>query len=190
MLHSYHTLKIQIFQEKTGYFTETKDVNACLFSFPILCYTKDMTDIKKTILQKASGETRLDPDQQRIYMGTFRERVVLILTFDQVQAQTFQDKLPILCRDLSARFQPLTLKLSPSLSDRLQIAIIKTAQSLGLTTSIIDEKVGHSPYALVFHTDHAVDQEDISLEAVFPNLVKQEEKKEEQKTSFWKKLFG
>ncbi|ABP90469.1 hypothetical protein SSU98_1512 [Streptococcus suis 98HAH33] len=31
LLHSYHTLKEGIFQEKTGYFTERNNVNAFLF---------------------------------------------------------------------------------------------------------------------------------------------------------------
>ncbi|WP_275107660.1 DUF1694 domain-containing protein [Streptococcus suis] len=34
-----------------------------------------MNDLNTTILQKASGETRLNPDEQRLYMGTYRERV-------------------------------------------------------------------------------------------------------------------
>ncbi|HFI0567825.1 TPA: DUF1694 domain-containing protein [Streptococcus suis] len=149
-----------------------------------------MTDLHTTILQKASGETRLNPDEQRQYMGTYRERVVLVITFDELAKEAVTNHFENICQKLTTSYSPLYLKLSPLLSDKQQISLMKVAQTIGITTAIIDEKVANCPYALVFHTDHAVDQDDTSLEATFPNLVKQEEKKEEQKPSFWKKLFG
>ncbi|MFX3960301.1 DUF1694 domain-containing protein, partial [Streptococcus suis] len=48
-----------------------------------------MTDLQKTILQKASGESRLDPDQQRLYMGTFRERVLLTISSSEALSKEF-----------------------------------------------------------------------------------------------------
>ena len=190
MLHSYHTLKEGIFQEKTGYFTERNNVNAFLCIYTGICYTKTMTDLHTTILQKASGETRLNPDEQRLYMGTSRERVVLLLTFEDLANELVILAFDTICQKLANSYIPLFLKLSPSLADKQQISLMKLAQAHGITTSIIDEKIGQSPYALVFHTDHAVDLEKVDLEAVFPNLVKKEEKKKDSKPSFWKKLFG
>ncbi|HFU4465475.1 TPA: DUF1694 domain-containing protein [Streptococcus suis] len=149
-----------------------------------------MTDLQKTILQKASGETRLNPDEQRHYMGTYRERVVLVITFDELAKEAITNHFENICQKLATSYSPLYLKLSPLLSDKQQISLMKVAQTIGITAAIIDEKVANCPYALVFHTDHAVDQEEISLEATFPNLIKQEEKKEDAKPSFWKKLFG
>ncbi|HFI0346097.1 DUF1694 domain-containing protein [Streptococcus suis] len=149
-----------------------------------------MTDLHTTILQKASGETRLNPDQQRQYMGTYRERVVLVLTFDELVHENVNSRFDTICQKLASHYLPLFLKLSPSLSDKQQISLMKVAQTYGITSAIIDEKIGQSPYALVFHTDHAIDMEDISLATTFPNLVQTVEKKEDTKPSFWKKLFG
>ncbi|HFI0273563.1 MULTISPECIES: DUF1694 domain-containing protein [Streptococcus] len=149
-----------------------------------------MTDLHSTILQKASGETRLDPDQQRKYMGTFRERVVLILNFEEANHPDLAKNFASICQKLLSETSPLFLKLSPSLSDSLQIALMKIAQQGSITASIIDEKVGASPYALLFHTDHAVDKEDIAFAANFPEWMTKTEKKEDTKPSFWKKLFG
>ncbi|HEM3577759.1 TPA: DUF1694 domain-containing protein [Streptococcus suis] len=149
-----------------------------------------MTDLHTTILQKASGETRLNPDQQRQYMGTYRERVVLVLTFDELVHENVNSRFDTICQKLASHYPPLFLKLSPSLSDKQQISLMKVAQTYGITSAIIDEKIGQSPYALVFHTDHAIDMEDISLATTFPNLVQTVEKKEDTKPSFWKKLFG
>ncbi|MDQ8764787.1 DUF1694 domain-containing protein [Streptococcus ruminantium] len=149
-----------------------------------------MNDLHTTILQKASGETRFNPDEQRLYMGTYRERVVLLISFEEIQKQQFIHNFDSICQQLSSSHIPLFLKLSPSLSDRLQVSFMKMAQTHTITTSIIDEKIGQSPYALVFHTDHAIDKEKITLEDVFPKLITKEEKKKEEKPSFWKKLFG
>ncbi|HFI0716696.1 TPA: DUF1694 domain-containing protein [Streptococcus suis] len=149
-----------------------------------------MTDLHTTILQKASGESRLNPDEQRQYMGTYRERVVLVLTFDELVHENVNSRFDTICQKLASHYLPLFLKLSPSLSDKQQISLMKVAQTYGITSAIIDEKIGHSPYALVFHTDQAIDKEDISLAATFPNLVQTVEKKEDTKPSFWKKLFG
>ncbi|HEM5996969.1 TPA: YueI family protein [Streptococcus suis] len=150
-----------------------------------------MTDLHTTILQKASGESRLNPDEQRQYMGTYRERVVLVITFDELAKEAITNQFENICQKLVNSYSPLYLKLSPLLSDKQQISLMKVAQTIGIATAIIDEKVANCPYALVFHTDHAVDQEEISLEATFPNLIsKLEEKKEDAKPSFWKKLFG
>lgn len=190
MLHCYHTLKARNFQEKIGIFTERTYVNACLCKIGGLCYTFLMNDLNTNLLQKASGETRLNPDEQRLYMNTFRERVLLVITFEEIQQAGVQAGFHDLANQLSARHAPLFLKLAPSLSDSLQIRLMKEAQDLGITTSIIDEKVANCPFALVFHTDHAVNLEDIQLASQFPQLLTGNEKKEEKKPSFWKKLFG
>ncbi|MFU8762259.1 DUF1694 domain-containing protein [Streptococcus suis] len=119
-----------------------------------------MNDLNTTILQKASGETRLNPDEQRLYMGTYRERVVLIVSFDDLSSEVVGNKFDTICQKLANRYSPLFLKLSPALSDKQQISLLKIAQTFGITTAIIDEKIGQSPYALVFHTNHAVDNEE------------------------------
>lgn len=48
-----------------------------------------MTELDNKILQKASGENRLDPDQQRYYLGTYKERVVLHLSLKEAQKKSF-----------------------------------------------------------------------------------------------------
>lgn len=149
-----------------------------------------MNDLNTTILQKASGETRSNPDEQRLYMGTYRERVVLIVSFDDLSSEVVGNKFDTICQKLANSYSPLFLKLSPTLSDKQQISLLKIAQNFGITTAIIDEKVANCPFALVFHTDHAVNLEDIQLASQFPQLLTGNEKKEEKKPSFWKKLFG
>ena len=42
-----------------------------------------MTDINKTILEKAAGPTRFNPDEQRKFLGTFEERVLASCSIEQ-----------------------------------------------------------------------------------------------------------
>ena len=149
-----------------------------------------MTDLQKTILQKASGENRLDPDQQRLYMGTFRERVLLILTFSEATSKDFQGHFSAICKELKNKYPQLFLKISPNLSDALQISLMKEAQAIQITTTIVDEKLAASQFALLFHTDHAVDLENISLDHIFPDLFKQTPTETKEKKGFWQKFFG
>ena len=149
-----------------------------------------MTDLQKTILQKASGENRLDPDQQRLYMGTFRERVLLTLSFSEATSKDFQGQFSAICKELKGKYPQLFLKISPNLSDSLQISLMKEAQAIQITTTIVDEKLAASQFALLFHTDHAVDLENISLDHIFPDLFKQTPPETKEKKGFWQKFFG
>ena len=143
-----------------------------------------MTDLQKTILQKASGENRLDPDQQRLYMGTFRERVLLTLSFSEATSKDFQGHFSDICKELKDKYPQLFLKISPNLSDSLQISLMKEAQAIQITTTIVDEKLAASQFALLFHTDHAVDLEHISLDQVFQiYLNKRHQKRKKRKDS-------
>ena len=149
-----------------------------------------MTDLNQTILQKASGETRLNPDEQRLYMGTFRERVLLVLSFEEATTPSIQQQFVRICKTLKEEDTSLYLKISPKLSDALQISYMKEAQEKQLTVSIIDEKSAISPYALLFHTDHAVNQEQIGLAEKFPELLEIPKSQSNKKKGFWQKLFG
>ena len=150
-----------------------------------------MTDLQKIILQKATGENRLDPDQQRVYMGTFRERVLLTLSFSDAFSQELQDGFSSICQDLKSKYPQLFLKISPNLSDTLQISLMKKAQAINIITTIVDEKLSSSPYALLFHTDYAVDLEYVSLENQFPTILKKiKTDSKPEKIRFWQRMFG
>ena len=86
-----------------------------------------MTDLDKQILQKATGETRLNPDEQRRYFGTFRERVVLTIALQEAQTEGIQKTFSQALERLSQTFSPLSVKISPKLSTETQIFYMKKA---------------------------------------------------------------
>ncbi|MFC3928463.1 YueI family protein [Streptococcus caprae] len=146
-------------------------------------------DINETLTRAAHGENRLDPDQQRQFLGTFRERVVIAVSLEQAQQEETLRFFPNFLNQESANDPNLSLKISPALSMAKQMAYLKLAQEVHIDATIVDETSANSPYGLVLHTDHAIDKENIDF--IIPEETATSTKKEpEEKKSFWKKLFG
>ncbi|MGT2783955.1 YueI family protein [Streptococcus merionis] len=150
-----------------------------------------MTDINQTILKKASGENRLKPDEQRYYLGTYKERVLLTVKLTDVSSDPIKNHFSHLLSDFQAKETSLTLKISGKLDDSLQLFYLKLAQESGIASSIIDEVDNSSPLGLVLHTNHAINQEKLDIKEQFPNIIQKPSPspKASQKT-FWSKLFG
>ncbi|MDQ0222521.1 YueI family protein [Streptococcus moroccensis] len=150
-----------------------------------------MKDLNETILQKASGENRLNPDQQRLYLGTYRERVLLVATIEQANRLEEMHGLAALFDHYQQSIAPLTLKLSSHLSQSAQTFYMKLAQEKQIPFSLIEENTNQSSYGLVVHTDHAINQETIDVLELLPKKQATESRQSEMpKKSFWSKLFG
>ena len=98
-----------------------------------------MTSLENKVLQCASGEKRLNPDELRQYFGTYAERVVLAVLLENTEKKTVIDNFPQILKDLLAVYPNLSLKLSPKLADQTQFTYIKTAQALNISATIVDE---------------------------------------------------
>lgn len=84
-----------------------------------------MTSLENKVLQCASGEKRLNPDELRQYFGTYAERVVLAVLLENAEKKTVIDHFPQILKDLQAVYPNLSLKLSPKLADQIQFTYIK-----------------------------------------------------------------
>ncbi|MGT2934819.1 DUF1694 domain-containing protein [Streptococcus castoreus] len=152
-----------------------------------------MKTLDDKLLKSALGEKRLNPDQQRYYLGTYAERVVLNaplkgITQEEVKAY-LEKELPI----LSMRHKPLFLKISSKLDTNYQMVYMKLAKQNDLPATIITEKKMTSPFALVLHTDHALNLEETRIEVLLSQAKKEEAltpQKSEKPKSFWQKLFN
>lgn len=144
--------------------------------------------LDQTIIQKASGENRLDPDQQRRYLGTFAERVVLLASLADAHHPNLIKQLPDILSSYDARHQPLALKLSSQMDSSAQMTYLKTAQHLNLPATIVTEEKATSPYGFVLHTDHAVDLDAVDITSRYPGIF-EKQKEASAKKSWWQKLF-
>lgn len=152
-----------------------------------------MAQLEQQLLQKASGETRLNPDEQRYYSGTFRERVLLTVSSELARSQAVKDNFSKILAELSEMVTPMIVKLTPKLSSSDQMYYMKLANQAGINATIVHEASSHSPFAIVIHTDHAVDfpDDEIAIETRFSQLLTPEKDKQKpQKKSFLQKLFS
>ena len=145
-----------------------------------------MTDINKTILEKAAGPTRFNPDEQRRFLETYEERVIASCTLEEAREQ-----YSTILTDISDRFHPVLVKISPALDESSQLQYLKKTKDLGLVASIVSDDCRHSPFGLIIHTDHPSGISPTDMNLQYPNLFeKKEETASPEKKPFWKRLFS
>ena len=143
-----------------------------------------MTSLENKVLQCASGEKRLNPDELRQYFGTYAERVVLAVLLENAEKKTVIDHL-------QAVYPNLSLKLSPKLADQIQFTYIKTAQALNISATIVDEAKAHSPYGLIVHSNQAENLDKVLFSELYPDILAPTETEPvTEKKGFFAKLFG
>lgn len=150
-----------------------------------------MTSLEKKVLQCASGEKRLNPDELRHYFGTYAERVVLAILLENAEKKAVIEEFPKILKDLSLTYPHLSLKLSPNLADQTQFTYIKSAQALNISATIVDEAKAHSPYGIIVHSDKAENLDEVLLSEIHPDiLAPQKTEQAVTKKGFFAKLFG
>ena len=107
-----------------------------------------MERLDDKLLQGALGEKRFNPDEQRHYLGTYAERVVLSLPLENAQDNRVKDYLESELPNLALTYRPLTLKISSLLAPNYQMLYMKLAKQYELAATIVTEKHMTSPFAL------------------------------------------
>lgn len=150
-----------------------------------------MTDINNTIMEKAAGPTRFNPDEQRRFLETYEERVIASCTLKEARDKMYLEQYSTILTDISDRFHPVLVKISPVLDESSQLQYLKKTKDLGLVASIVSDDCRHSPFGLIIHTDHPSGISPTDMNLQYPNLFeKKEETASTEKKSFWKRLFG
>ncbi|MGT2846272.1 DUF1694 domain-containing protein [Streptococcus massiliensis] len=149
-----------------------------------------MTDLNKTIMEKAQGNVKLNPDEQRKFLETFAERVIATCSLEEVNNPNLKEHFKDILTEIAAKYQPVFIKISPELESKEQIFFMKIAKELGCEATIVSSNCQHSPFALVIHTDQPVDLKNKDLFAQYPDLLGLARQQDNPpKQSFWKKLF-
>lgn len=150
-----------------------------------------MDKINDKLLQAANGEHRLKPQEQKKYLGTFAERVVLTVSLTDAKSQLFQDHFAHICQELIARYQQLAVKINGQLPISQQMTLMKIAQTANLPTTVINEEHSHSPYGLIIHSSQAQDLTTTDVRECFPTIFEPKTAQTQPKqSSFWQRLFG
>lgn len=145
--------------------------------------------IDKKLLEAAAGEHRFNPDQQRLYLGTLAERVILSVILDDATNVTIQQAFPKILLDLHTKYPDLRMKLSASLNQQTCLFFLKAAQEQGIPGTIIDEEKAKSPYGIIVHAQEAVTIPNTDIRANFSQFLTAESETH-SKMPFWQKWFS
>ena len=147
-----------------------------------------MTDVSKQILEKANGGIKLNPDEQRRFLGTFEERVLGYAELATANDDKFQKGFLTILETLKKETEPLFVKISPQVVFEKQVYYLKQAKDADCQATIVSEDHNSSPFGLVIHSDVPVQTSEKDLRKAFSDLWQEKETK--APTSLWKKWFG
>ena len=147
-----------------------------------------MTDVSKQILEKAHGGLKLNPDEQRRFLGTFEERVLGYADLQIADDDKFKNGFLTILETFKKETQPLFVKISPQVEFDKQVFYLKQAKDADCQATIVSEDHNSSPFGLIIHSDAPVQINEKDLKKAFPDLWQEKETK--APTSLWKKWFG
>ena len=147
-----------------------------------------MTDVSKKILEKANGGLKLNPDEQRRFLGTFEERVLGYAELATANDDKFQKAFLTILETFKKETEPLFVKISPQVVFDKQVYYLKQAKDADCQATIVSEDHNSSPFGLVIHSDVPVQTSEKDLRKAFSDLWQEKETK--VPTSLWKKWFG
>lgn len=148
-----------------------------------------MTDLSKQILEKANGGLKLNPDEQRRFLGTFEERVLGYADLETADDDKFKNGFLTIIETFKKETQPLFVKISPQVEFDKQVFYLKQSKDADCQATIVSEDHTPSPFGLVIHSDAPVQTSEKDLRKAFSDLWQEKEMKKAP-TSLWKKWFG
>ena len=148
-----------------------------------------MTDLSKQLLEKAHGGPKLNPDEQRRYLGTFEERVLGYADVETANSLQLQKGFLTILEHFQEKTEPLFVKISPTIEFDKQVFYLKEAKKTNSQATIVSDDHITSPFGLVIHTNEPVQVDEKDLRLAFSDLW-EEKKAEAPKKSIWKKWFG
>ena len=147
-----------------------------------------MTDVSKQILEKAHGGPKLNPDEQRRFLGTFEERVLGYADLETADDDNFQKGFLTILETFKKDTEPLFVKISPQVEFDKQVFYLKQAKDENCQATIVSEEHNSSPFGLIIHSDVPVQTSEKDLRKAFSDLW--QEKDTKAPISLWKKWFG
>ena len=148
-----------------------------------------MTDLSKQLLEKAHGGPKLNPDEQRRFLGTFEERVLGYADINTANSPELEHGFFSILEGFQEKVEELFVKISPNIEFDNQVFYLKQAKESNCQATIVSDDHITSPFGLVIHTNEPVQVDVKDLRLAFSNLW-EEKKAEPPKKSIWKKWFG
>ena len=148
-----------------------------------------MTDLSKQLLEKAHGGPKLNPDEQRRYLGTFEERVLGYADVSTANSPELEHGFFSILEGFQEKVEALFVKISPNIEFDKQVFYLKQEKESNCQATIVSDDHITSPFGLVIHTNEPVQVDEKDLRLAFSSLW-EEKKVEAPRKSNWKKWFG
>ena len=144
-------------------------------------------DLNKRLEQSQYGTPKVNPDEQRKYLGTFRERCYISMTLSQMEKTNNKEQLQKHLADYSES----SLLINGRLPEDLQETYIAIASQSQKKFTVVDGQSPKEkdPIGLLVISSHAVNEDVIDIEKKFANKSPIHQEKKETKKSFWNQLF-
>lgn len=134
------------------------------------------------------GVPKINPDEQKEYLGTFRERCLLSMTIKEMRDKDNEAGLLMeIHKEPTAR-----LLINGAISTSLQQRYMSIATKEKVDFTIVSDAVADtdSKIGLLLVADYAVNVPVIDVEKKYPELQKDNESEQpKEKSSFWNRLF-
>lgn len=141
-------------------------------------------DLQQHLDNSLYGTPQLKPDEQRKYLGTFRERCYLQMTLAQMRNQDLQDCLKTHVTD----FEGAHCLMNNQVSDTLQADYIQILAAAAIPFTIVSSnQKSDDAIGLLLVASEAVDEAIIDIAEKYPT--NESKPTSEKKPSFWGKLF-
>ncbi|MCD5002191.1 YueI family protein [Enterococcus saccharolyticus] len=143
-------------------------------------------ELQKHLDKSLYGAPLVKPDEQRKYLGTFRERCYLSMTIAQMKKPSNKKLLAKHVADYSNS----SILLNGQLPENVQTSYIQLATQTGIPFTIIDQATA-SPdsIGLLVVAKTAVNEQTIDIEEKFAPSAPSPSSDTQEKKSFWHKLF-
>ncbi|WP_338785967.1 YueI family protein [Metabacillus sp. FJAT-53654] len=141
-------------------------------------------NIDDYIQQGIHGVREIKPDERRKFLGTLRERVLVVLTKLQVREKGTYIEV----EELMKKNKEATLFLNGTMNYTYLSDYIKLANQIGTKFLISTNKEYDSELGLVLAYDYAINKEDIYIEKQ-KDVFEEEPEDDHHLIHFFKKLF-
>ncbi|WP_273123254.1 YueI family protein [Bacillus weihaiensis] len=143
----------------------------------------DKSKVNDYIQQGIYGKREINPDERRKFLGTLRERVVVVLSKKQVREKGTYEEV----EELMKKNQEATLFLNGTMNYSFLSDYIKLANKVGTKFLISTDKEHETDLGLVLAYDYAIDKEKIYITK--NQEVERDTNEEKSLKKFFKKLF-
>lgn len=150
--------------------------------------SEDQSNVEKRIQNSVYGTPKVKPDEQRKYMGTFRERVWLTITVAEAKQQDWSTALQ---QELQTHPDSLVI-INGNLADQFTRNYITVANQMSAQFTIktgTDTKTNDDNFAVVVTDHQAVYQSPVDVAKKYGEPATQQTTKQNKKPSLFKRLF-